>query len=293
MYKEDTVKYKILATLVAGSLLAACNSSDVNDAFTLQAFDPAVLNMQASYKCNDATVYSNAGKTNFNGNANITNAVVTATPERCAFRFVGGSDAVDTSNGKSMDGVTYLIPKGLAQAGQLVTASPLTTLIANALGEDEYDEAAASEILEKLGLGTLINNNGTSISDLLLKTETVANALSANDKATLLSTTAVLSDVAKNNTTASVQDIADATKKFAAAVVTANPNYPTTPSGNPAVVKVTQTVSAIAALNDTDLSAAVTIAVEEGEAEVNPDADTDTDTPTGTGTDVAAPTGGN
>lgn len=290
MYKEDTVKYKVLATLVAGSLLAACNSSNSSDSYKLQAYDPAVENMQASYKCNDATDYTSAGKTDFNGNANITNAVVTATPELCAFKFVGGSDAIDTSNGKSMDGVTYLIPKGLAQAGQLVTASPLTTLIANALGENEYDESTADTILRDLGLGGLINN-GTSISDLLLKTETVANALSATEKATLLSTTAVLSDVAKNNTTASVKDIADATKKFAAAVVTANPNYPTTPSGNPAVVTVTQTVSAIAALSETALASAVTIAVEEGEAEVNPDADTDT--PTGTGTDVAAPTGGN
>lgn len=286
MYKEDTVKYKVLATLVAGSLLAACNSSNSSDSYKLQAYDPAIQNMAVSYKCNDATEYTSAGKTNYDGNANIDNAVVTATPERCAFKFVGGSDAIDTSNSKSMDGVTYLIPKGLAQAGQLVTASPLTTLIANQLGENEYDESTADTILRDLGLGDLLNN-GTSISDLLLKTETVANGLTSAEKATLLATTVSLNNILKSDSSSSVNAIAAAAKKYAAVIVVENPNFPTNKNGKPADTDFDLTASAIAALTSAQLTLSVKDSVKDGAVVIK-----DTVTPTGTGTGTGSSSGG-
>jgi hypothetical protein len=282
------MKYNVLAAVVAGALLSACNSSSSDDSssLSLQAYDPEIQYMDVFYKCNDDSSDTQSGQTDFNGNAVIASAAVVDAPEVCEFTFDGGAEAIDTSNGKSMTGVIYSVPKGLAQAGQQVTASPLTTAIYNALDGADYDEATASTILEELGLGDLING-GVSISDLLLKTSTVVGQITTAQKATLLATTAVLSDVIKNNPDATSAEITAATKKLATAIVDANPSFPTTTTGKPAVVTVDLTVAEIEALTDTELAAEADTAVEDGEAQVDPDG------ATGTGTGTGSTSGGN
>lgn len=277
MYKENTVKYKILATLVAGALLSACNNTSTNDSYAVQAYDPAVQGMQASYKCNDNN-YANSGLTDFDGNAQIANDTVVSTPELCAFKFVGLEGAIDNSNGKDMEGVTYLIPKGLAQAGQTLTASPLSTALANQLGDEAYDAedtAVLTQLLMDLGLDSLLND-GVDASDIFLKTESVVSSLSATNKAQLLATTTVLSDVIKNNPTATPAQVVTTTKKVAAAVVAANPTYPVSATGTPLVVTVA------AGVIDTESEDAPVAEITDGEAQVDPDAATGTGTGTGT-----------
>lgn len=271
------MKYKILATLVAGALLSACNNSSTNDSYAVQAYDPAVEGMQASYKCNDDD-YITSGLTDFDGNAQIANDTVVATPELCAFEFVGLAGAIDNSNGKDMVGVTYLIPKGLAQAGQTLTASPLTTALANQLGDDAYDAedaATLTQLLMDLGLDGLLTD-GVDASDIFLKTESVVSLLSATNKAQLLATTAVLSDIITKNPTATPAQVATTTKKVAAAVVAANPTYPDSATGTPLVITV-----AAGVIDDESEDAPVAV-VTEGEAQVDPDAATGTGTGTGT-----------
>jgi len=207
------MKFNVLATMVAGALLTACggsggSSDPANDPFTAQAYDPAVYLMDFSHKCGDATGFTASGKTDFEGNA-VTAAI--ADPADCEFKFEGGDDAVDVTNGKSMTGVTYLVPKGLAVAGEPLTGSPLTSAIYAALDGADYDESTASTVLEALGLGDIINA-GTSISDLLLNTESVADDLGDEAKTQLLATTAVLSDVLTNSPDASIDEITTATE---------------------------------------------------------------------------------
>lgn len=279
MYKENTLKYKILATLVAGALLSACNSSRSNDSYSVQAYDPAVQGMEASYKCNDDNSYTTSGITDFDGNASISNAVVVASPELCAFKFVGLEGAIDNSNGKDMEGVTYLIPKGLAQAGETLTASPLSTALANQLGDTVYDSEDSSTIIQlltDLGLDGLLTD-GVDASAIFLKTESVVNSLSTENKAQLLATTAVLSDVIKNNPSATPAQVITTTKKVAETVVANNPSYPLNSSDTPLVVEVPAGV-----IDDESEEAPVAV-VEEGEEQIEPGTATGTGTGSGNG----------
>ncbi|EDM65557.1 hypothetical protein PE36_18089 [Moritella sp. PE36] len=221
------MKIKLLAVAVAGILLSGCNDDNGPlNSTAVQAFDPAVMNMTAKAVCADGT--TETSKTDYYGNAKFFERTLQVSPETCSFTFIGGADAVDVSNGKSMDGVTYTIPVGLAQAGAPITASPLTTLIAKELNGAEYSEATATTVLTSLGLGSLLNN-GVSVTELLSNTEAVLEKLTtagSSDAGKLAATTAVLSDVLTADPTASAEALTTTASTLSVNVIAANPKYP-------------------------------------------------------------------
>jgi len=236
------VKIKLLAVVVAGILLSGCNDDNGEiKGLSVQAFDPAVQNMTAVVNCDDGTTETST--TGYDGNAKFLQITPQVSPETCAFTFTGNAASVDVSNGKSMDGVVYSIPKGMAQAGSPVTASPLTTLIAKELNGAEYSEATATAVLTALGLDSLINN-GVSVTELLSNTEAVLEELttSGSDDASLLAaTTAVLSDVLKADPTASAEAVSTAAATLSEEVLTTNPAYPTSTTGEKVYVDFDET----------------------------------------------------
>jgi len=225
------VKIKLIAVAVAGILLSGCNDDNIEaSSQSVQAFDPAVQYMTAVAACADGT--SETSKTDYYGNAKFFNQAPQVSPETCTFTFTGedGSGAVDVSNGKSMEGVTYTIPAGLAQAGAPITASPLTTLIAKELAATgaEYSESTATDVLTSLGLESLLTN-GTSITELLSNTEAVLEELTTTnptDASLLAATTAVLSDVLTASPDATPEALTTTASTLSENVVADYPKYP-------------------------------------------------------------------
>lgn len=230
-----------MALAVSGVILAGCNNdTNIKPNVAVQAWDPAVYLMNAEANCTDGTIET--GKTDFSGNAAFYSSTIVNSPETCSFTFTGDANSVDVSNSKSMDGVTYVLPKGLAAAGAPITASPLTTLINTELKATgaEYSDSAAQTILVDLGL-TDILTSGVSINELLTNTETVTAKLKADgsDNYNLLSaTTAVLSDVIKQDPTAEASDVATTAKAFTEQVLVAESDYPETSTGELVVVEL-------------------------------------------------------
>jgi len=214
------VKIKLLAVAVAGILLSGCNDDNgAANSQAVQAFDPAVQNMAAVAVCTDGT--TETSKTDYYGNANFFERTVQASPETCTFTFTGGNGAQDISNGKLIGSdVVYITPRGMPRVNGLITASPLTTLIARELEATgaEYSVDTAGDVLQSLGLDILTNNTGVSVTKLLSNTEAVLDTLSkATDKSgyqLLAATTASLTEVLRQSTD-SVAEIAAATEKFA------------------------------------------------------------------------------
>jgi hypothetical protein len=227
------VKLKLLALAVSGVILAGCNNdTNIKPNVAVQAWDPAVYLMNAEANCTDGTIET--GKTDFSGNAAFYSSTIVNSPETCSFTFTGDANSVDVSNGKSMDGVTYVLPKGLAAAGAPITASPLTTLINTELKTTgaEYSDSAAQTILVDLGL-TEILTSGVSVNDLLLDTETVTAKLkadastNASSSYSLLSaTTAVLSDVLKDSSGATVEQLTLTTNAISSDLLDDYETYP-------------------------------------------------------------------
>jgi len=238
------VKIKLIAVAVAGILLSGCNDDNGEViGLSVQAFDPAIQYMTAVAECDNAPTETSI--TGFDGNAKfLTSAPLTA-PETCKFTFTGGSTARDVSNGKSMDGVTYTIPKGMVQAGSPVTASPMTTLIAKELEATggTYSEATATAVLTSLGLGDVLNN-GVDVTELLSNTEAVLEKLTTTNSGNaslLAATTAVLSDVLKEDPSATATELATSTSALADSVLVSEPNYPKNSSGEVVTITVTPT----------------------------------------------------
>ncbi|PKH07991.1 serine/threonine protein kinase [Moritella sp. Urea-trap-13] len=240
------MKIKLLAIAVAGILLSGCNDDNVDaSSKSVQAFDPAVQNMTAVAACDDGT--TETSKTDFTGNAKFFNLAPQFSPETCSFQFTGlpGSNAVDVSNGKSMVGVTYSIPKGMAQANSPITASPMTTLIAKELAATGavYSEATATTVLTSLGLGSLLNN-GVSVTKLLSNTEAVLKELTTTnptDASLLAATTAVLSDVLTASPDATAEALTTTASTLSENVIAANPAYPTSATGDTVYVDFDET----------------------------------------------------
>jgi hypothetical protein len=218
------VKYKFLSAVIAAALLSGCNDADTATA-TVQAYDPAVANMDVKYACDGGTM-GTAGVTDGYGKAKISNNVFALNTEDCNVTFVARSNSVDMSNGKSMAGVVYKTPRGMAISGQKLTGSPLSTLLAKTLGDAPYTEAAATQLLTDLGLGSLLTS-GVSLALIFLDTEGVVAALPAAEKSKLLATTAIVSDVVKNaESTASVADITAAAEAITVTTLSLYPDYP-------------------------------------------------------------------
>lgn len=234
------MKIKLLTTIIAGVLLAGCGGGNDNsvdggggqtpDTHTLQAFDPAIINMIAKYDCGDEKTGTLTSRTAYSGKVTTKDENVIADPSACSFTFTGDENTLDVTNGKSMDGVTYTIPKGLAQKDQLVTASPLTTYLTKKLNGAAFTEAAATEALTELGLGELVNEGIiTDITDLFSNTEAFIKNLpnDSTDRGTIMATTMVLSDTLKSlPQEATIEDIAKVTTKITASVTTEYPFYP-------------------------------------------------------------------
>lgn len=289
------MKIKLIAVAVAGILLSGCNDDNGEViGLSVQAFDPAIQYMTAVAECDNAPTETSI--TGYDGNAKFLTSAPLYAPETCKFTFTGGVNAIDVSNGKSMTGVVYTIPKGMAQAGSSVTASPLTTLIAKELNGAAYSEGTASTVLGNLGLGDLVNslaNDGVDIAELLSNTESVLEKLtvSNSDGASLLAaTTAVLSDVLKEDPSATPTQLAKSTDSLADAVIASEPNYPKNSSGT--VVTITVTPTDINSVVD-DVKADIAPTVPP-QVPVKGDPVKPTDPPTsgGSGADSGAPSGG-
>ncbi|NAZ46775.1 serine/threonine protein kinase [Vibrio toranzoniae] len=232
------MKYKILALSVVGALLAGCGSDNGNsvpstEAYSVMAYDPAVMGIKGSFSCDDGTTGTLAA-TNYKGVSEVTELTVLNSPDTCAFEFQATPGAKDVSNGKDMSKVSYKLPKGLAALGKTATASPISTLLEKKLDGAPYTESAGNEIMGDLGLDYLINTGViTDITDFLLRTEEVISKLPAKAASRVLATNAVLSDVlVVSSDDVSADKLAGATKAIANEVVEKYKNYPKTNAGD-------------------------------------------------------------
>lgn len=233
------MKYKILATMIAGILLTGCNSDNDNSVTpaepfrNVMAFDPAIKGMSGSFECTGGEV-GNTEKTSHSGITKITHKTVFNKPETCAFTFNPTAGAVDVSNGKDMSKVSYNFPRGLANFEHLVTASPLSTLIFKELDGENYDESTAIEVLKTLGLYDLFNAGGVvSAADFLRRTQAVIEGIEDPDLTSkVLATASILSDVLIVTPDASVSELSAAAEAITKKVIADYPDYPNNTDGD-------------------------------------------------------------
>lgn len=227
-------KIKVLSLLIASAVLYGCHDGDDSgstESATVQAYDGPVRGMVATAACDDDTT-GEYKFTDDEGNINITLPTFVNAPETCGVSFVGGANAVDMENGKSMVNVKYTSPKGLFKKGSKATASPMTTLIAKKLGNLPYDESTASEVLTALGLGEVFNN-GITIEEFLNNTQASVAKLKSQTPALFSKVSAtkmILSDILTAQPNADITKIAVATQKLSNIITQKYPNFPA--SGN-------------------------------------------------------------
>lgn len=250
--KEIQVKLSLLAIAVGSIILVGCNDSStdtISFSKDVRAFDGAVQGMTAQFDCIDGSGGAINGTTDYDGFITIENETFATNPETCSVTFNGTADAVDTSNGKSMSGVSYSVPKGLLQAGQEAAATPLTTIIAKVLGDDVYSEEVAKETLTKLGIDIdQLNNDGVQIDvlELLTDPETALNTLKASSPTVyseIMVTTVVLSDtlVAQGDKAdVTVDQLANVARRVSQAVLDEHPNYPENDNGDEIYVDLSE-----------------------------------------------------
>ncbi len=243
------MKIKLLSTIIAGVIIAGCGSDNNNSvtpevtSASVQAFDGAIWGIQGSYNCGNGDKV--VGLTNYDGFVKTTDEAFVNAPENCSFTFKPDGKVIpqDTSNGKYLPTLELKAPKGLFKKGEAATASPLSTLIANKLGDNAYDEATASQVLEDLGLGEIANTCGISVTDLLKDTDSAVKKLAENSDFTdihskLIATTHVLADTLAAQPNASTDDVTKVTKLLAEATLAEHPNYPTSKDGKPVHVEL-------------------------------------------------------
>ncbi|WP_243975634.1 excinuclease ATPase subunit [Vibrio natriegens] len=246
------MKLSLLAIAVGSIILVGCNDSStdtISFSKDVRAFDGAVQGMTAQFDCIDGSGGAINGTTDYDGFITIENETFATNPETCSVTFNGTADAVDTSNGKSMSGVSYSVPKGLLQAGQEAAATPLTTIIAKVLGDDVYSEEVAKETLTKLGIDIdQLNNDGVQIDvlELLTDPETALNTLKASSPTVyseIMVTTVVLSDtlVAQGDKAdVTVDQLANVARRVSQAVLDEHPNYPENDNGDEIYVDLSE-----------------------------------------------------
>ncbi|MCG3864907.1 MULTISPECIES: hypothetical protein [unclassified Photobacterium] len=235
------MKIKLLSTIIASLVIAGCGSDNDNSVTPevkskkIQAFDGAVWGIEGSFKCEgEDTVL--VGTTDFDGNIETQNETFINSPEKCSVTFSPQANnpnykAIDISNGKDLSSVTYKIPQGLLESGKKATASPISTLIANELGEDNiYDEATAQTIFASLGLSDVVNNGiCDSFSTYLQDVESAISKLNNDENKALhkkvLATTVAVSDVQALYPDASPSEIAQVSKNQAAIILHQYPNF--------------------------------------------------------------------
>ena len=243
------MKIKLLSTIIASLIITGCGSDNDNrvvpkvKSASVQAFDGAIWGIQGSYNCGSGDKV--VGLTNYDGFVKTTDETFVNAPENCSFTFKPDGKVIpqDTSNGKYLPTLELKAPKGLFKKGEAATASPLSTLIANKLGDNAYDEATATQVLEDLGLGEIANNSGISVTDLLTDTNGAVKKLAANPDfsdihSKLIATTHVLADTLAAQPNASIDDVTKVTKLLAETTLAENPNYPTSKDGKPVHVEL-------------------------------------------------------
>ncbi|MBE3663178.1 hypothetical protein BOO91_19835 [Vibrio navarrensis] len=244
------MKTKLLTACVAAALLAGCGSDGKDPVKQVQAYDGAIWGIPGTYSCADGTS-GPIPRTNYDGFANIPGAVdsqVISDPAQCTFSF-GLTDAqkadpsfvvTDTSNGKNMKNVSYSVPRGFAEAGSRVIASPLSTYMAFKLGDEAYTDEKAKEVLEDLGVDVAVLESANfSPSQLLRDTDNVIAQLGSvtGNQAVkdlfskVVATTHVLSDaLVANGTDATSKldptQLASYVEDTAKNVLVAYPAYP-------------------------------------------------------------------
>lgn len=247
--KEIQVKLSLLAIAVGSIILVGCNDSStdtISFSKDVRAFDGAVQGMTAQFDCTEGSGGAINGTTDYNGYITIENETFATSPEDCSVTFNKTPGAVDTSNGKDMSNVSYSVPKGLLQVGQEAAATPLTTIIAKALGDDVYSEDVAKETLTKLGFDfNDLSNKGVDINifELLTDPETALDAIkeaSPEAYSQVMVTTVVLSDTLAAQGDKTVDQLAIVAKTVSKAVLIEHPNYPENDNGDEIYVDLSE-----------------------------------------------------
>lgn len=308
------MKTKLLTACVAAALLAGCGSDGKDPQQQVQAFDGAIQGIEGTYSCTADGVTETGAlpKTAYSGFSAVTttvNSLLFTNPSSCTFTFNPTAGAVDVSNGKSMADVSLSIPRGLATSGSKIAATPFTSLVAQTLNGADYTEAAATQVLQDLGLGDILNSGVVTAADLMTDLDgAIAKLKNSTDDATkklagtLTATTHVLTDVLVKKGTLTATETAVMAKNLAVTVTTTNPYYPASGAdgtGSDVVIDVKATVDAViadpakkATMTDPattvdDIPADVKTDVGNSETPSNP-----VPPPSGTGTGTGTGTGG-
>lgn len=253
------MKIKLLSAMIAGMVLTGCGSDNSNSVTlpkdktaTIQAFDGAIWGIQGSYNCGEGDKV--VGLTTYEGTVTVKDLAFVNAPENCSFTFKADGTVVpqDSSNGKYLPNITLSIPKGLMAEGEEATASPLTTIIAKALGDNVYDETTATEVLTALGLGELLNS-GVTVAELLKNTANVVEQLNSESPdlySQLVATTHVLTDVLSTQEDATVEALTTVTIALTEATLDAHSNYPKSDKGDDIVINLTEELASDTTFDD-------------------------------------------
>ena len=246
------MKKNIIAAVIAATFIVACSDNDNSLAEAeIQGFDGPVQFADVTYDCGSER--GNLGQTDYNGNVLTSSSYsLSYTPELCEIIITGNSDSIDTSNGKAMPDIRYVIPKGLLSAGQPITGSPLTTLIdaqikSGTIGTIE--EITAQVITDLYGEDFVNNNSGLDPLSLARDMEAVIATLGDDDASLVTATNHVANDIiifaADAEEELNIASVLTTTQAIAADVITNKPNYPTTNSGEEIYISVNEDAAKI------------------------------------------------
>ena len=246
------MKIKLLTASVAAVLLAGCGSDSdpVVKNYSVQAYDPAVINMNVVAICDGVRINAIEPTTNYKGmvgQARFQDLRVVESPSDCEFELTppsegSGVEAKDVSNGKVIK-TAYKIPQGLAEEDGMVTGSPFSTLVAAKMEEAGvgYAPSIVKDVLVDLGFDENTDLNGLDFDDFLRDTEAAIESFKVSDSTLatkFIATANVASDVIAANPDASPASIAVATKAITKDVIDANPTYPESATGEIVYVEI-------------------------------------------------------
>lgn len=256
----------ILAVLIASTFIVACSGNSTSRT-SIKAYDGPVQFADVEFDCDTTTgtISGNAGQTDYYGAVYSANVIINTTPELCEFVFTGNADSIDTSNGKLMPDIEYIIPRGLSSAGVQIVGGPLTTLIAKQIKADVTPrsiEEVVNEVVTDLYGATFVedlaNNANVSPLDLAQDMEGTIKklktlSLSTTDvppvlyESLVIATNHVTNDALvyskKATVPLTITSLITTSKAITKKVVTDNPKYPLpglTGTGDPIYITVTE-----------------------------------------------------
>ena len=240
------MKKNILAVMIAATFIVACSDSSDSSLpeTTIQGFDGPVQFADVTYDCGSES--GKLGQTDYNGNVTTSSSyALSYTPELCEVIITGNSDSIDTSNGKAMPDIRYVIPKGLLVDGQPITGSPLTTLIAAQIKSGTIgtiEEITAQVITDLYGEDFVNNNSDLNLLSLARNMEAVIATLDPIDASLVTATNHVANDIiifaAAAEEELDIASVLTTTQAIAADVINNAPNYPTNASGEEIFIEV-------------------------------------------------------